>query len=71
MLNPTAAQSLLSFPQFTTRKLRSDPRVRTWYDLLQQKDQATPLGLDFTIVFTWHKELPVGSKGETVGPAAR
>lgn len=64
-------QCLHAFPQFTTidfdRILAAEPGM-TCYSSEGPSDYDR-LGL--TIVFTWHKELPVGNKGETVGPAAR
>jgi hypothetical protein len=63
VLDPTAAQSLRAFPQFTAMNSIGSPRGRTWYDLLLVRgNQASPLGLGFTSVFTRPKGLRVGTE---------
>lgn len=58
----TVAQSLRPFPQFGGLQSRFSPLGRTWYDSLQAKaTQRFSHGLDFTLSFTWQKELTLGS----------
>ena len=58
----TVAQSLRPFPQFGNIQSRFSPLGNTWYDSLQVKaTQRFSHGLDFTLAFTWQKELTRGS----------
>ena len=61
--NQTVAQSLRPFPHFGTINYRWSPLGRTWYDSLQIKvTKRYSHGLDLTSVFTWQKELVMGSE---------
>ncbi|HYP07970.1 MAG TPA: TonB-dependent receptor [Bryobacteraceae bacterium] len=53
------AQALRPFPQFSSSlEARTAPLGNTWYDSLQVKaTKRYSHGLDFTVAFTWQKEL--------------
>ncbi|MEP6961488.1 MAG: TonB-dependent receptor, partial [Acidobacteriota bacterium] len=66
----TVAQSLRPFPQFGGVGSRFSPLGNTWYDSLQAKaTQRFSHGLDFTLSFTWQKELTRGSDDQGGGTA--
>ena len=66
----TVAQSLRPFPQFGGLQSRFSPLGNTWYDSLQVKaTQRFSHGLDFTLAFTWQKELTRGSDDQGGGIA--
>ncbi len=61
--NQTVAQSLRPFPHFGNINYRWSPLGKTWYDSLQMKlTKRFSHGLDLTSVFTWQKELVMGSE---------
>ena len=61
-LGATVAQSLRPFPQFGTITRWWSPLGKTWYDSLQVKaTKRFSHGLSFTSVFTWQKNLVLGS----------
>jgi hypothetical protein len=65
------AQSLRPFPQFGGLGSRFSPLGNTWYDSLQAKvTQRFRHGLDFSLAFTWQKELTRGSDDQGGGVAA-
>ena len=65
-MGQTVAQSLRPFPQFGTLAARWAPLGNTWYDSLQVKaTKRQSYGLDFTLAFTWQKELVRGSEDQT------
>lgn len=67
----TVAQSLRPFPQFGGLGVRFAPLGNTWYDSLQAKvTQRFTHGLDFSLAFTWQKELTRGSDDQGGGVAA-
>jgi hypothetical protein len=67
----TVAQSLRPFPQFGGLGSRFSPLGNTWYDSLQAKvTQRFTHGLDFSLAFTWQKELTRGSDDQGGGVAA-
>lgn len=58
----TVAQSLRPFPQFGGLGVRWAPLGATWYDSLQVKvTKRYSHGLDFSLAFTWQKELSMGA----------
>lgn len=58
----TVAQSLRPYPQFGTLASRWSPLGNNWYDSLQAKvTKRYSHNLDFTMAFTWQKELLRGS----------
>ena len=67
----TVAQSLRPFPQFGTLTTWWSPLGKTWYDSLQAKaTKRFSHGLMVTSVFTWQKQLAMGSpNAPTVGSA--
>ena len=61
-LTSPVAQSLRPFPQFGTLTPWWAPLGKTWYDSLQAKaTQRFSHGLSATGVFTWQKQLSMGS----------
>jgi Carboxypeptidase regulatory-like domain/TonB dependent receptor len=63
----TVAQSLRPFPQFSSITSLWAPLGRTWYDSLQMKaTKRMSRGLDFTSVFTWQRNLLMGSPNNPV-----
>jgi hypothetical protein len=61
-LSSTVAQSLRPFPQFGNVTTWWSPLGKTWYDSLQVKaTKRLSTGLAFTSVFTWQKQLAMGS----------
>ena len=65
----TVAQSLRPFPQFNaTLNPRWAPLGSSWYDSLQMKlTQRYSHGLDFSVAFTWQKELDLGTGNPSAG----
>jgi hypothetical protein len=65
----TVAQSLRPFPQFGALTTWWSPLGKTWYDSLQAKaTKRFSRGLSVTSVFTWQKQLAMGSPtAPTVG----
>lgn len=64
----TVAQSLRPFPQFGALGSRWAPLGNNWYDSLQVKvTKRQSRGLDFTLAFTWQKELIRGSDDQGGG----
>ena len=66
--NATVAQSLRPFPQFNNAlQARWAPLGNSWYDSLQMKaTKRYSHGLDFTVAFTWAKELStIGANADT------
>jgi hypothetical protein len=64
----TVAQSLRPFPQFGALGTRWAPLGNNWYDSLQVKvTKRQSHGLDFTLSFTWQKELIRGSDDQGGG----
>jgi hypothetical protein len=58
----TVAQSLRPFPQFGNLTTWWSPLGKTWYDSLQAKaTKRFSHGLSVTSVFTWQKQLSMGS----------
>lgn len=58
----TVAQSLRPFPQFGNLTTWWSPLGKTWYDSLQAKaTKRLSRGLSVTSVFTWQKQLAMGS----------
>jgi hypothetical protein len=61
-LSTTVAQALRPFPQFGNITTWWSPLGKTWYDSLQLKaTKRFSYGLQFTSVFTWQKQLAMGS----------
>ncbi|HEY7334430.1 MAG TPA: TonB-dependent receptor [Bryobacteraceae bacterium] len=61
-LTTTVAQSLRPYPQFGAITYWWSPLGKTWYDSLQVKaTQRFSHGLSFTSVFSWQKQLVLGS----------
>jgi hypothetical protein len=61
-LTTTVAQSLRPYPQFGTITYWWSPLGKTWYDSLQMKaTKRFSYGLSFTSVFSWQKQLALGS----------
>jgi Carboxypeptidase regulatory-like domain len=67
----TVAQSLRPYPQFGALTTWWSPLGKTWYDSLQAKaTKRFSHGLAVTSVFTWQKQLAMGSpNAPTVGSA--
>ncbi len=65
----TVAQSIRPFPQFTgTLNPRWAPLGSSWYDSLQVKvTQRYSHGLDYSVAFTWQKELDLGTGNPSAG----
>ena len=64
----TVSQSLRPYPQFGGIYVLWAPLGDTWYDSLQVKlTKRFSHGLDFTMAYSWQKELTVGA--ETFDPA--
>jgi hypothetical protein len=64
----TVAQSLRPFPQFGGLGSRWSPLGNNWYDSLQVKaTKRHSHGLDFTLAFTWQKELIRGADDQGGG----
>jgi hypothetical protein len=64
----TVSQSLRPYPQFGGIFVLWAPLGNTWYDSLQVKlTKRYSKGLDFTVAYSWQKELTVGA--ETFDPA--
>ena len=65
----TVAQSLRPFPQFNaTLNPRWAPLGTSWYDSLQVKlTQRYSHGLDYSVAFTWQKELDLGTGNPSAG----
>lgn len=65
----TVAQSLRPFPQFNaTLNPRWAPLGNSWYDSLQMKlTQRYSHGLDYSVAFTWQKELDLGTGNPSAG----
>ncbi len=65
-MSSTVAQALRPFPQFSGApaiRYIWAPVGRTWYDSMQLKvTKRFSHGLDFTSVFSWQKELMMGSE---------
>lgn len=60
-LSSTVAQSLRPFPQFGIISAAHSPLGDNWYDALQAKaTKRVSHGLDFTVSFTFSKELTTG-----------
>ena len=67
----TVAQSLRPFPHFGNLGVRWAPLGNSWYDSLQVKvTKRYSHGLDFTLAFTWQKELISGSEDQGGGTPA-
>ena len=63
-LTSSLAQSLRPFPQFTNIPALWSPLGNSWYDSLQAKaTKRFSHGLDFTLAYTWQKELSLGTDG--------
>src|ERR1700686_4999609 len=61
--NSTVAQSLRPYPQFGALTTWWSPLGKTWYDSLQAKaTKRFSRGLSLTSVFTWQKQLAMGSQ---------
>ncbi|HSP66730.1 MAG TPA: TonB-dependent receptor [Bryobacteraceae bacterium] len=64
----TVAQSLRPFPQFTDITVTGAPLGKTWYDSFQMKaTKRLSHGLDFTMNYTYSKELQLGAESDTGG----
>ncbi len=65
----TVAQSLRPFPQFNaTLNPRWAPLGSSWYDSLQVKlTQRQSHGFDYSLAFTWQKELDLGTGNPSAG----
>ena len=64
----TVAQSLRPFPQFTDITSTGAPLGKTWYDSFQMKvTKRLSKGLDFTMNYTYSKELTLGAESDTGG----
>ena len=64
----TVAQSLRPFPQFTNLTVTGSPLGKTWYDSFQMKaTKRFSHGLDFTMNYTYSKELQLGAESDTGG----
>jgi hypothetical protein len=64
----TVAQSLRLFPQFTDIGVTGAPLGKTWYDSFQMKaTKRLSQGLDFTLNYTYAKELQLGAESDTGG----
>jgi len=64
----TVAQSLRPFPQFTNITVNGSPLGKTWYDSFQMKvTKRLSKGLDFTMNYTYSKELQLGAESDTGG----
>ena len=64
----TVAQSLRPFPQFGNLTNQGAPQGRTWYDSFQLKvTKRYAYGLDFTMHYTFSKELQLGAESDTGG----
>jgi hypothetical protein len=65
----TVAQSLRPFPQFSSSlNPRWAPLGSSWYDSLQMKlTQRYSRGLDYSVAFTWQKELALGTGNPSAG----
>ena len=64
-LTTTVAQSLRPYPQFGAINYWWAPLGNTWYDSLQMKaTQRFSHGLSFTSVFSWQKQLVIGSAND-------
>ena len=70
-LSSPVAQSLRPYPQFGNLTTWWSPLGKTWYDSLQVKTtKRFSKGLSLTSVFTWQKQLAMGSpNAPTVGSA--
>src|SRR5205085_11679811 len=67
-LGQTVAQSLRPYPQFGNLGARWAPLGNNWYDSLQVKaTKRQSYGLDFSLAFTWQKELIRGSEDQGGG----
>jgi len=61
-LSTTVAQALRPYPQFGTITTWWSPLGKSWYDSLQTKvTKRLSSGLSLTGVFTWQKQLALGS----------
>lgn len=64
----TVAQSLRPFPQFGNLTVIGAPLGKTWYDSLQVKaTKRYSYGLDFTLAYTFSKELQLGAETDLGG----
>ena len=67
-LTQTVAQSLRAFPQFRNIAVTGAPLGKTWYDSFQMKvTKRLSHGLDFTMNYTYSKELQLGAENDTGG----
>jgi hypothetical protein len=63
----TVAQSLRPYPQFGGLTTKWAPLGNSWYDSLQVKvTKRYSQGLNFTVAFTWQKELGLGIESGSI-----